>query len=97
MGSGSFSYITDVLDDAVNDARPLDVRGRVVQVVGTIIKAVVPGVKVGELCILKNPWEDFELQAEVVGFSKQAALLTPFGDIVGVLVELRPGVRIIST
>lgn len=84
MSTEGFSYITDLLDNALDDARPVNVKGRVVQVVGTIIKAVVPGVKVGELCLLKNPWEDFELQAEVVGFSKQAALLTPLGEITGV-------------
>ncbi len=81
----SFEYITKMMDTALEDARPLDVKGRVVQVVGTIIKAVVPGVKIGELCILRNPWEeDWELMAEVVGFSQDASLLTPFGEIVGV-------------
>ncbi len=84
MPNEQFSYITELLDGALEDARPLQVKGRVTQVVGTIIKAVVPGVKVGELCSLKNPWEDFELIAEVVGFSRQAALLTPLGNIVGV-------------
>lgn len=84
MPSEQFSYITELLDGALEEARPLQVKGRVTQVVGTIIKAVVPGVKVGELCSLKNPWEDFELIAEVVGFSRQAALLTPLGNIVGV-------------
>src|SRR5262249_54838719 len=69
-----FGYITDMLESALDEARPLEVRGRVTQVVGTIIKAVVPGVKVGELCILKNPWEEnWQLLAEVVGFSREAA------------------------
>ena len=44
---GSFDYITQVLDRAVEDAQPIEVKGRVIQVVGTIIKAAVPGVKVG--------------------------------------------------
>jgi ATP synthase in type III secretion protein N len=78
-------YITDALESALDETRSLDVRGRVVQVVGTIIKAVVPGVKIGELCVLRNPWEDdWELQAEVVGFAKEAALLTPLGELIGV-------------
>ncbi len=78
------SYITEALDSALSEALPLQVRGRVVQVVGTIIKAVVPAVKIGEICILKNPFDDWELQAEVVGFSRQAALLTPLGEIYGI-------------
>ena len=82
--SSSFDYITQVLDRAVEDAQPIEVKGRVIQVVGTIIKASVPGVKVGEVCILRNPWEDFEVQAEVVGFTKEAALLTALGAMTGI-------------
>ena len=52
----TFDYITEVLDRAVEDAQPIDVKGKVIQVVGTIIKASVPGVKVGEICIRRNPW-----------------------------------------
>ncbi|MBG0775374.1 MAG: type III secretion system ATPase SctN [Desulfovibrionaceae bacterium] len=79
-----FKYISGILNQALDEALPIEVRGRVVQVVGTIIKAVVPGVKIGELCTLKNPWESWTLEAEVVGFSKQCALLTPLGDIQGI-------------
>ena len=80
-----FEYITQMMDVALDDTRSFDVRGRVVQVVGTIIKAVIPGVKIGELCVLRNPHdEDWQLLAEVVGFAKEASLLTPFGEIIGV-------------
>lgn len=82
--SSSFDYITQVLDRAVEDAQPIEVKGRVIQVVGTIIKASVPGVKVGEVCILRNPWENFEVQAEVVGFTREAALLTSLGAMTGI-------------
>ena len=81
---GSFDYITQVLDRAVEDAQPIEIKGRVIQVVGTIIKAAVPGVKVGEVCILRNPWEDFEVLAEVVGFTKEAVLLTSLGQMIGI-------------
>lgn len=84
MVDANFRYITDLLSRAITDARPLSVKGKVVQVIGTIIKAVVPGAKIGELCTLSNPWEDWELQAEVVGFSKNAALLTPLGEMLGI-------------
>ena len=76
----AFEYIGALLEEAVQSTASVEVRGRVEQVVGTIIRAVVPGVKVGELCILRNPWEDWTLRAEVVGFVKQVALLTPLGD-----------------
>ena len=79
----AFEYIGALLEEAVQSTASVEVRGRVEQVVGTIIRAVVPGVKVGELCILRNPWEDWTLRAEVVGFVKQVALLTPLGDLQG--------------
>ena len=78
------TYLSEVFADALRSDLPVETRGRVVQVVGTIIRAVVPGVKIGEMCTLKNPWDSWELQAEVVGFSREAALLTPLGDIQGI-------------
>jgi type III secretion protein N (ATPase) len=77
-------YIKQSLKAVVKDVQPLRVTGRVLQVQGTIIKAVVPSIKLGELCILRNPGEDFELRAEVVGFSQDAALLTPIGEMNGI-------------
>ena len=87
MPTNTFSYITEVLDRAIEDAQPIDVKGKVIQVVGTIIKASVPGVKVGEICILRNPWENFEVQAEVVGFTRDAVLLTALGAMIGISAE----------
>lgn len=82
--SSAFDYIAQMIDRAVEDAQPIEIKGRVIQVVGTIIKAAVPGVKVGEICILRNPWESFEVQAEVVGFTRDAALLTALGTMTGI-------------
>ena len=79
-----FDYIPQVLDRAVEDAQPIDVKGKVIQVVGTIIKASVPGVKIGEVCILRNPWDGTEVQSEVVGFTKEAVLLTALGAMIGI-------------
>jgi type III secretion protein N (ATPase) len=81
---GSLDYITTALRSAIAASNPLAVKGRVSHVIGTIIRAVVPSVRVGEICLLRNPGEDFELHAEVVGFVKDAALLTPIGDMHGV-------------
>lgn len=79
-----FEYILEMMALSLIDTPTLQIRGRVVQVVGTIIKAAVPSVKIGEVCLLKNPGESFEMKAEVVGFSKDAALLTPIGDMYGI-------------
>ena len=80
----SFGYITRVLERAVEDALVVEAKGKVVQVVGTIIKAAVPGVKIGEVCLLRNPWEEYETQAEVVGFTKDAVLLSALGQMIGI-------------
>ncbi len=89
----AFEYIGSLLEEAVQTTTPVEVRGRVEQVVGTIIRAVVPGVKVGELCILRNPWENFQLKAEVVGFVRNVALLSPLGSCQGV----SPATEVIPT
>ena len=85
--SSRFDYISEVLERAVDEAQLIDVKGRVVQVVGTIIKASVPGVKVGEICILRDPWENVEMQAEVIGFNKETVLLTALGQMTGLSVQ----------
>jgi type III secretion protein N (ATPase) len=79
-----FDYITELMKVALQEAPPLSIRGRVTQVIGTIIKAVIPSVTIGEVCVLRNPGHDLEMQAEVVGFSRDAALLTPIGDMYGI-------------
>ena len=91
--AGPFDYITEVLNRGVEDAQPIEVKGRVIQVVGTVIRASVPGVKVGEICLLRNPWEDFEVAAEVVGFTRDAVLLTSLGQMLGI----SPSTEVIPT
>ena len=59
-------------------------KGKVLQVVGSMIKAFVPGVKIGELCTLHNPNDQSDALAEVVGFVQDAALLTPLGEVNGI-------------
>lgn len=79
-----FDYITRMMSVALEDVSTLHVKGRVTQVTGTIIKAVVPRVKVGEVCILRDPDGAFEMRGEVVGFVRDAALITPIGDMYGI-------------
>lgn len=79
-----FESLTARLKAGMDYAVPLTMRGRVVQVVGTIIHAFAPGAKVGELCSLRNPWDETSILAEVVGFSKNLVLLTPLGELIGI-------------
>jgi ATP synthase in type III secretion protein N len=83
-GPNHLDYITDLIGSAIRQTRPQRLKGRVVQAVGTIIKASVPGTKVGEICVLRNPWDDWQLEAEVVGITGRHALLTPLGEVGGI-------------
>lgn len=57
--------------------------GRITQVVGMLIKAVVPQVRIGEVCLIKR--QDMPpLMAEVVGFTQDEAYLSPLGEMTGV-------------
>jgi len=56
--------------------------GRITEVVGMLIKAVVPNVRVGEVCIIKR--DGPPLLAEVVGFTQEEVFLSPLGEMSGI-------------
>lgn len=58
------------------------VHGRITEVIGMLIKAVVPQVKMGEVCMIKREGEP--LMAEVVGFTKDEVFLSPLGSMSGI-------------
>ncbi|MGE0198447.1 MAG: type III secretion system ATPase SctN [Simkaniaceae bacterium] len=58
------------------------VHGRITQIVGMLIRAVIPNVKMGEVCLIKREGEP--LIAEVVGFTKEEVFLSPLGEMYGV-------------
>ena len=66
----------------LEDLELTTVHGRITQVVGMLIKAVVPNVKMGEVCLIKREGEP--LIAEVVGFTKEEVFLSPLGELYGV-------------
>jgi type III secretion protein N (ATPase) len=68
---------------ALEGASPLGVRGRVTELVGLVIRATVPGVRVGELVRLHSHHAS-PVRAEVVGFRGDEALLLPLGPLEGV-------------
>lgn len=58
------------------------VNGRITQIVGMLIRAVVPDVKIGEVCLIKRKGEP--LRAEVVGFTQEEVILSPMGEMNGI-------------
>ncbi len=61
---------------------PLAVRGRVVELTGLVVRAIVDGVRRGELCAIARAGGE-PLVAEVVGFRGDEAVLVPLGDVRG--------------
>ncbi len=61
----------------VRKTRLTRVRGRVTELTGLIIKAAVPGVRIGEVVEILCP--DRTVHAEVVGFKDKEVMLMPFG------------------
>lgn len=68
----------------IAECKNMRMRGWVNNVSGTIIKAQVVDVKIGELCRLVSPDTNKTLLAEVVGLDKSIALLSPLGDVKGI-------------
>ncbi|EWC49420.1 ATP synthase [Xanthomonas citri pv. glycines str. 8ra] len=63
--------------------------GKVVELVGTMLKVAGVQVSLGEVCELRQRDGTLLQRAEVVGFSRDLALLAPFGELVGLSRETR--------
>jgi type III secretion protein N (ATPase) len=73
---------------ALDEVNPRRLAGRVTEVTGLLVRACIPGVRVGELVYLDVealPGHDHtRLQAEVVGFRGDEVVLMPLGDVAGI-------------
>lgn len=78
--------------EAVDWLTTVEVRGRVTEIIGLLIRAAVPGARVGEVCLIYSPQRAKPLRAEVVGFRGSEAILMPLGEIadVGMGAEVVP-------
>jgi len=72
------------LEDELKYESVLARTGKVFEVVGTLIRASGLDVRVGELCELEDVRGRRIQRAEVVGFGKGGAVLSPFGGLTGV-------------
>jgi type III secretion system H+-transporting two-sector ATPase len=66
---------------AVDWISSVEVRGRVTELIGLLIRAAVPGARVGELCLIHSPHRARVLRAEVVGFRGSEVILMPLGEV----------------
>lgn len=75
----------DQFDNIIGELDELNitvVNGRITEIIGMLIKAVVPNVKIGEVCLVKREGEP--LRTEVVGFTREEVLLSPLGEMKGI-------------
>ena len=72
----------DKLLQKIDDTQLTIVNGRITEIVGMLIKAVVPQVKIGDICLVKREGEP--LRTQVVGFTAEEVLLSPLGEMSGI-------------
>jgi len=73
----------DKLIEHLDDIELTTVHGRITEAVGLLIKAVIPQVKLGEVCLIKREGRE-PLVSEVVGFTKDEVILSPLGEMSGI-------------
>jgi len=76
------THVEDVLTK-LDEVQITTVSGRITEIIGMLIRAVVPQVKIGEVCLVKR--EGMEpLMTEVVGFTANDVFLSPLGEMTGI-------------
>jgi len=75
----------------MDDLELTTINGRITEIVGMLIKAIVPNVKIGEVCLVLR--DGPPLLTEVVGFTRDEVYLSPLGEMTGV----GPSSEVIST
>jgi len=77
---------------ALDQVNPLRIAGRVAEVTGLVVRATIPGVRVGEMVTIDVDalpgvlagQATARLQAEVVGFRGEEVVLMPLGPVTGI-------------
>ncbi|MBN2008070.1 flagellar protein export ATPase FliI [candidate division KSB1 bacterium] len=83
-----FDYYVDML----SELEPIQVYGRIVQVVGLVIESIGPASSIGDLCTIRSRRTKSVFKAEVVGFRENRVLLMPLDACEGIA----PGDEVIA-
>src|SRR5215471_7840740 len=70
--------------EEIEGACPVQVKGRVTEVIGLVVRAVLPQAYMGELCLIYNSRSRVPVKAEVVGFQSGEVLLMPIADLANI-------------
>ncbi|MBV1884322.1 MAG: FliI/YscN family ATPase [Pseudomonadales bacterium] len=74
----------DPLVAAIQQSRPIETIGKVVEAYGTLVKVTGISARIGDLCLLKDTQSDYTLYAEAIGVSGNNTLVSPLGPLEGV-------------
>ncbi|HRR68600.1 MAG TPA: FliI/YscN family ATPase [Desulfomonilia bacterium] len=77
---------------SLRDTDPIEVRGKVTNIVGLVVEGHGPGSCMGGMCEIYSKGVSGSIMAEVVGFRDKRVLLMPLGDLGGI----GPGSTIIA-
>ncbi|HON61677.1 MAG TPA: flagellum-specific ATP synthase FliI, partial [Deltaproteobacteria bacterium] len=77
---------------SLKDTDPIQVRGKVTNIVGLVVEGHGPGSCMGGMCEIYSKGVSGSIMAEVVGFRDKRVLLMPLGDLGGI----GPGSTIIA-
>lgn len=69
---------------ALKEAAIYKLKGKIVEARGLIVKALIKGVKIGEICLIYRDHNSEPIEAEVVGFKDNLIYLMPYGDITNI-------------
>ncbi|WP_323117776.1 type III secretion system ATPase SctN [Burkholderia alba] len=75
------SRVADAMAARLSIDSAVSMTGKVLEVIGTLLRVVGLEVTLGELCELRSPSGALLQHAEVVGFTRNVALLSPFGAL----------------
>jgi len=77
---------------AITSSEPIQVYGKITEVIGLLIESSGPAASIGDVCLLEKNGV-ITGRAEVVGFRQDRTLLMPLGSIEGI----HPGLNVIGT
>ncbi|CAB3764330.1 type III secretion system ATPase SctN [Paraburkholderia humisilvae] len=84
QAAADFDGFTDNIERELLSTSTRVRTGKVVEVVGTLVKVAGLDASLGEQCELTNPASPEVQHAEVVGFTRDLALLSPFSALTGI-------------
>lgn len=81
--NGQLDADVEKVMNRLDEVQITSVSGRITETVGLLIKAVIPHVKIGEVCLVKRDMME-PLMCEVVGFTSEQVYLSPLGEMKGI-------------